>query len=896
MSTESPRKLGKYELQERLGRGGMAEVWKALDTQLQRYVAIKLLHTNLQADANFVSRFQREAQVIASLHHPNIVQIHDFQVEQASSGDDPVFYMVMSYIEGQTLADYIASTSAQGKIPSPMEIVNLFASISLAVDYAHQKGMIHRDIKPANILLDQRNRSRNPMGEPILTDFGLAKLLGVSAVTLTGTQMGTPLYTSPEQARGYPGNERSDLYSLGVILYEMVTGVAPFRGDTPTAVLAQHLFATPTAPVLLNPNIPPALTMVIMTSLAKDPNARFSRAVTMTAALAEALNVPLPESLGQPAFSSDVRNMPTYMGIPAPQADAGVDSSPISPQVSPIAPIPPGAQLASGPASGSGIPPSGAGGGSEWEASEATIHAPMTSGNAGFAANTSGPTVPAPITPALWGTNPPSWPGVVMTTGMPQGSAPLPAVPPTQAGGGPLQGLSSQAPMAMGAVSRKTPSSASSPGITFAQTVPFPSAPALPEPASSAPERRRGWRGLYTILVVLILLVLAGAGLGSYFTFFHNSAPVVSSGGQVFFVSSGQFNPDYSAQGIADELDFALHNLPAPQSGQGYYAWLLSDRQPQAEAAPLQPAPQFAMPLKIGPLPFSNGSINYLYPGTAAHDNLFSLASRLLITEENVGGQQLGPKANHSLWRYYAEIPQTPYGTPALSALDHIRHLFYKETKVAVLGLPGGLDVWLFRNTEKVMEWSVSARDDYSPTMTNTSVIHVLFGDMLEYLDGSPNVGIDVPPASIGNPDPTASKVGLLSISPTQQQQTDLNNDPPGYLDHFALHLNGVVQAPDATAQMRTLSTQMIEGLNNAKTWLQQVRTYVKQLVRMDAAQLSQPSSLTMLDMMLQYATYAYVGRLDPKSDQIIPGVLQIHYDVQKLAVLTVMASLPQSI
>src|SRR6478609_996285 len=117
MSIEPSKRLGKYELRERLGRGGMAEVWKALDTQLQRYVAIKLLHTNLQADANFVARFQREAQVIASLHHPNIVQIHDFQVEQPSPGDSPIFYMVMAYIEGQTLADYIASTSAQGRIP-----------------------------------------------------------------------------------------------------------------------------------------------------------------------------------------------------------------------------------------------------------------------------------------------------------------------------------------------------------------------------------------------------------------------------------------------------------------------------------------------------------------------------------------------------------------------------------------------------------------------------------------------------------------------------------------------------------------------------------------------------------------------------------------------------------
>jgi len=411
MSIEPSKKLGKYKLEERLGRGGMAEVWKALDTQLQRYVAIKLLHTNLQTDPNFISRFQREAQVIASLHHPNIVQIHDFQVEQASERDDPVFYMVMSYIEGQTLADYIASTSAQGKIPSPIEVVNLFTSISLAVDYAHQKGMVHRDIKPANILLDQRNRARNPMGEPILTDFGLAKLLGVSAVTLTGTQLGTPLYTSPEQARGYPGNERSDLYSLGVILYEMVTGVAPFRADTPTAVLAQHLFATPTAPVLLNPNIPPALTMVIMTSLAKDPNARFSRAGMMAAAIAEALNVPLPEGLGLPALSSDIRNMPTYMGATPGQNSADASTPPVSPLASPpafAAPVSPASGASRSRDTGS--PPQSSGGSTELD-SDATMLRPLPAENSTPDAYTSGPTIPAPVTPALWATNPPSWPG-----------------------------------------------------------------------------------------------------------------------------------------------------------------------------------------------------------------------------------------------------------------------------------------------------------------------------------------------------------------------------------------------------------------------------------------------------------------------------------------------------
>ncbi|HBE25967.1 MAG TPA: serine/threonine protein kinase, partial [Ktedonobacter sp.] len=223
MSTNSQR-LGKYELLERLGQGGMAEVWKARDTLLQRYVAIKILHANLQEDPNFITRFEREAQLIASLHHPNIVQIHDFQITRIPESTTPIAYMVMDYIEGGTLDEYIASTSARGKIPSPTQIVHLFTSMSLAIDYAHQQGMIHRDIKPANILLDKNNTTRNPMGEPILTDFGVAKLLGVTSSTLSASQLGTPLYVSPEQVRGYPGNERSDIYALGVILYEMVTG------------------------------------------------------------------------------------------------------------------------------------------------------------------------------------------------------------------------------------------------------------------------------------------------------------------------------------------------------------------------------------------------------------------------------------------------------------------------------------------------------------------------------------------------------------------------------------------------------------------------------------------------------------------------------------------------
>jgi eukaryotic-like serine/threonine-protein kinase len=800
MSTNSQR-LGKYELLERLGQGGMAEVWKARDTLLQRYVAIKILHANLQEDPNFITRFEREAQLIASLHHPNIVQIHDFQITRIPESTTPIAYMVMDYIEGGTLDEYIASTSARGKIPSPTQIVHLFTSMSLAIDYAHQQGMIHRDIKPANILLDKNNTTRNPMGEPILTDFGVAKLLGVTSSTLSASQLGTPLYVSPEQVRGYPGNERSDIYALGVILYEMVTGVPPFRGDTAVNVFTQHLNVTPTSPALINPSLPTALTLVILKALAKDPNERFASAASMTAAIAEALNMPVPESLGQAAYSQDEANMPTYLHSPWQLGTA---------------PLP--------PSSTSGVD----------VINRAALHA---------------------------------------TPSAPSGGAQVYQVAPPRDG------------------TAKTGDPQATP------------LPAMHSPSPPPSQQRRRWRTLYGVVAALIIIAVLGSAVLVFFLKYTAAqvSPALASAvvGHCFFVSSGQLNPD-SAQGIADQLEIDLQNIPDPQSGKGYYAWLLPDRHPKAENDPLQPTPQFALPLLLtsSPLPVNHGRISFFYKGTAQHDNLFSLASRLLITEENANGaphNPLSPGADRGTWRYYAEIPQTPYGTTSLSALDHIRHLFYKETRVEVLGLPGGLDIWLFRDTEKLVEWAVSARDDYNPQGTNANQMRILFMSILDYLDGAPNVHLDVPNGPT-YADKTSSKVALLSVDPAQQQGTELANNPPGYLDHVPLHLNGVIKAPDATPEMRKVAAHIIDELNNSSKWLKEARGYARQLVLMGNNQLAQPQALTMINTLLSDVTYAYIGQLDPKTNTVVPGVLQAHYDVQQLASLTVTKDLPQTI
>jgi serine/threonine protein kinase len=275
MDTIQPgQMLGPYRIINQVGRGGMATVYKAYQPSVDRYVAVKVLPSQLAESKEFATRFQQEARIIAKLEHPHILPVFDY------GESDGVSYFVMRYMEAGTLKEKMI----EGR-PLPLsDIDRLFTQLAEALSYAHSRGIIHRDLKPANVLIDSH-------GNVFLTDFGIAKLLESASPRLTQTDaiMGTPAYISPEQAQGHPVDQRSDIYSLGIILYEMVTGSVPFTAETPLAVLFKHISDPLPPPSLVKPDIPPIIEQVLLKALAKDPRDRFATAAEFVAAWARAL-------------------------------------------------------------------------------------------------------------------------------------------------------------------------------------------------------------------------------------------------------------------------------------------------------------------------------------------------------------------------------------------------------------------------------------------------------------------------------------------------------------------------------------------------------------------------------------------------------------------------------
>lgn len=311
MMLQSGEKIGQYEIIAPLGQGGMATVYKAYHERLDRHVAVKVMHQAMLQDDNFLSRFQREARIVAKLEHANIVPVYDY------SEHNGIPYLVMKYIEGPTLKRFALKAGLTLEQTS-----SIMTELAGAMDYAHTRDVLHRDMKPSNILIDIE-------GKPYITDFGLARIAQAGSSTIsTDMMLGTPYYISPEQAQGEKDlTGRTDIYSFGVILYELITGAIPFTADTPYAIIHAHIYQQPPPPCERNPDLPAGLDAVILRALAKKPSERYPTATALMAdfnAVIAGVSKELPaEKVAEPGRPAEIKPAPAAANvIPAPVADA----------------------------------------------------------------------------------------------------------------------------------------------------------------------------------------------------------------------------------------------------------------------------------------------------------------------------------------------------------------------------------------------------------------------------------------------------------------------------------------------------------------------------------------------------------------------------------------------
>jgi len=267
---------GRYLIESLLGQGGMSAVYKATDPNLKRVVAIKLIHSHLSSDAQFITRFEEEAAAVASLRHPNIVQVYDFNSDQG------VHYMVLEFVPGETLQSRLQRLNSQQRNLPIEDALKFTLNICDALGYAHQRGIIHRDIKPANIMLDVN-------GQAILMDFGIVKIMGNTSHTATGAVLGTASYISPELIRSEQADPRSDIYSLGITLYEMLSGQLPFKADSAMTLMMMHLNDPVPDPRSLRADLPPALVNILLKTLEKDRTKRYQSVAELAADLKRVL-------------------------------------------------------------------------------------------------------------------------------------------------------------------------------------------------------------------------------------------------------------------------------------------------------------------------------------------------------------------------------------------------------------------------------------------------------------------------------------------------------------------------------------------------------------------------------------------------------------------------------
>ena len=588
---------------------------------------------------------------------------------------------------------------------------------------------------------------------------------------------------SPEQVHGGAGNELSDIYSLGIILYEMTTGVLPFRDVNVYGLMMQHVNATPVSPSTLNPTLPQAVSDVILTAIAKDPANRFSNASALTVALATAFQQPIPEELRQRALHTNIGN-------------------------------------------------------------EATHYKPLHS-------NT--------VEPTASPHNSPSFSPAIDSLSAMQTASPV--------------NQAQQPHMATISPVRQHP------------RVPDPETPAplLHQYFQARPQRKKR-RGIFLLLSGLLLLLLFASFASAWILIRHKSPVTIASTnpvvGHVYFLNSGQLD-NMGEKGAMDELQIELRNIPPPATGKSYYAWLSNNfNQGDASYYPL------------GAVSVSHGNISAIIISTVNGGNLLARYSSFLLTEEDTSVTPVAPTPDLSNWRYSATLPQQPDPKDKImhgTVLMHLQHLLSNESNLQSWGLDGGLALWFYRNTEKLFEWTISARDYNPPRNGDIDFIRRQTSRVIAYLDGAGKAQKELPLAYQNDFDQTLSTMGLLGINTSNPTEVMLDELDVGYLYAIIDHLDNLVACPGATQEQLLLATQIASSINTViHPALIQLRQDAMQIVKMSNAQLLQPQAQSMLNDMVAQTQIAYGGHYIPDTNTLQPGAFQIYYLLQRLAAFNV--------
>jgi hypothetical protein len=398
----------------------------------------------------------------------------------------------------------------------------------------------------------------------------------------------------------------------------------------------------------------------------------------------------------------------------------------------------------------------------------------------------------------------------------------------------------------------------------------------LPFQESRLPTRKRSQgsgKRLMLIAVLISLLVsmcatiltvlFVGAGAAP-----DNAQAALLQVGMLSFTGSGQLDPT-SSQGLNDQVSLSLSHLTVPPTGYADYAWLLPDA-----------ADTVTKPLLLGTLTIHAGTAQLHY-NSPAHTNLLATYSRFRVTEQKSGPVPLAPSPDQRTWRSVGAIPNipTPGDENGYSLLSHMRHLLALDPTLQSIGLGGGLDIWLYRNTGKLVEYATAARDDWS-SKGSTGLMHRQIVRILDYLYGSAYVWQQVKAGTPFLIDAKAGRLGLLEVSPTQ--------NPPGYLDHIHIHLQGLANSPGHTATQRALAVQIDRALSTVAQNMKHVSTDAHQLVEMNDEELQQPQALALINDMVTHATAAYAGQPDPATGENTAGVIFIHNTLQSLATMSI--------